>query len=65
VISEFAEGQREECMEIVRNRGIDDVLEFHDILKFVIDKVEPNKNYRDDVFLQAVRLLKAYGFLKS
>ena len=64
VISEFRPGQREECMEIVKKGRVDEVLEFHDILSFVVDRVEPNKNYRDSEFLQTVRLLKGYGFLK-
>ena len=40
-------------MKIVKKRGIDEVLEFWDILKFVIDKLEPEKNYRDDVFFDS------------
>ena len=44
--------------------GIDEVLEFKDILSFVIEKADPNKNYRDSEFLQTVRLLRGYGFLK-
>ena len=64
VISEFGPEQREECMEIVREKGIDEVLEFYDILEYVIQNVKPKKNYRDSEFLLTVRLLKGYGFLK-
>ena len=45
-------------MKIAKEKGIDEVLEFHDILSFVIQKVKPNKNYRDDVFLPPARARK-------
>ena len=51
-------------MELVRERGIDLVQEYRDILSFVIGKVEPNKNSRESEFLQTVRLVKRYGFIK-
>ncbi len=40
----FGPNQREECMEIESERGVHKVLEFQDILNFVIQKLEPNKN---------------------
>lgn len=63
VVSKLGPKQREECLEITRSRGVDEVLEFDEILKFVIEKVEPNKNYPDSMFLHTVRLLKYYKFL--
>lgn len=65
VISKLAPTQREDCIEISKERGIDELIEFDKILKYVVEKVETNKNYRDSEFLQTVRLLKNYNFIKT
>ena len=51
-------------MEEARKRRIDEVLEFPQILKELIDMVEVKPSY-DSETLQTIRLLKKYGFLKS
>lgn len=63
VISKLASTQREDCIKLSKERGIDELIEFKEILKYVVTNVKPNKNYRDSEFLQTVRLLKTYGFI--
>src|SRR5574341_16035 len=65
VISKLASTQREDCIKLSKERGIDELIEFYEILKYVVENVVPNKNYRDSEFLQTVRLLKNYGFIKT
>ncbi|MDD5473993.1 MAG: hypothetical protein PHU34_07570 [Candidatus Methanoperedens sp.] len=64
VISKLGPKRKDECKKIVNQMGIDELIEFNEILKFVIDRVESNKHYRDSEFLQTIRLLKAYNYLK-
>ena len=58
------EDSREKFLEEARKRGIDEVLEFPQILKELINMVEVKPSY-DSEALQTIRLLKKYGFLKS
>lgn len=61
VIPEFRPEQEKECIMLVMEKGINQVLEFWDILSFVIGRIEPNKNYRDSEFFQAMKLFKGQG----
>ncbi|UZE92074.1 MAG: hypothetical protein IB616_05000 [Methanosarcinales archaeon] len=66
VLSELpvVEDKRSESIQKLKKGGIDHVIEFKTILKYITGVVKPNKNYRDSEFLQTVRLLKSYDLLK-
>jgi hypothetical protein len=51
--------------EILRQKGVDHVLEFPTILNFLISHVEVNVNYIESETLQLLRLLKRYGLVKG
>ena len=51
--------------EMLRERGVDHVLEFSAILSFLISYVEINANYVESDTLQLLRLLKRYGLVKG
>jgi hypothetical protein len=56
--------KREAAIKICKEKGVDRVIEFKDVLKDVIEKIEKNKNYGHSEFLQTLRLLKVYDFIK-
>jgi len=66
VLSKLPENieKRNKILKLLSEKRVE-VLEFKDILKFVINKTEINKNYRDSEFQQALRLLKNYNLLKD
>ncbi|UCD58099.1 MAG: hypothetical protein JSV16_03000 [Candidatus Hydrogenedentota bacterium] len=51
--------------EMLREKGVDHVLEFPTILSFLISHVEINFNYVESDTLQLLRLLKRYGLVKG
>jgi len=51
--------------EMLREKGVDHVLEFPTILRFLISYVEVNFNYVESETLQLLRLLKRYGLVKG
>lgn len=51
--------------EMLREKGVDHVLEFPTILSFLISHVEVNLNYVESETLQLLRLLKRYGLVKG
>jgi hypothetical protein len=51
--------------EILREKGIDHVLEFPTILTHLISHVEVSANYTESDILQILRLLKRYGLVKG
>lgn len=59
------ENARKESLKIIESYGIDKVFFFKDILRYVVSQVKENINYRDSEFLQTIRLMKIYGFLKN
>ena len=52
---------RKAAVQLLKDGGIDHVIEFDTIVHFIVDQVEPNKNYPDSEILQTIRLLKVYG----
>ena len=54
---------RQAGIRLLEQGGIDHVVEFDTIVRFVVDQVEANKNYPDSEILQTIRLLKVYGIL--
>jgi hypothetical protein len=51
--------------EMLRQNGVDHIIEFPTILGFLISYVEVNINYVESETLQLLRLLKRYGMVKS
>ena len=51
--------------EILREKGIDHVLEFPTILSHLISHVEVGVNYTESDILQLLRFLKRYGLVKG
>ncbi len=67
VISEItvAEGGWPRMEEMLREKGVDHVLEFSTILSSLLSYVEVNLNYVGSDILQLLRLLKRYGLVKG
>ncbi len=65
VVSRLSSTQsnRKAAVQLLKDGGIDHVIEFDTIVRFIVDQVEPNKNYPDSEILQTIRLLKVYGML--
>lgn len=51
--------------EMFRENGVDHVLEFPAILRFLLSHVEITANYVESDILQLLRLLKRYGLVKD
>jgi hypothetical protein len=51
--------------EILREKGIDHILEFPTILSHLISHVEVSVNYTESDILQILRFLKRYGLVKG
>lgn len=54
----------ERSIEILKDKGIDGVMEFKTILEAIANIVMPNRNYFQSDILQLVRLFKVYDMLK-
>lgn len=54
----------ERSTEILKDKGINGVIEFKTILEAIVDLVVPNRNYFESDILQLVRLFKVYDMLK-
>jgi hypothetical protein len=65
VVSSLAHSpdNREAAIHLLEAGGIDHVIEFETIVRFIVDQVEANKNYPDSEILQTIRLLKVYGIV--
>ena len=57
------EENRQAAIGRLKEGGIDHVVEFRTIVRFIVDQVVPNKNYPDSEIMQTIRLLKVYGVL--
>ncbi len=56
---------RRKSIKLLQGKGIDHVLEFDSILRYLVHKVQPNRNYINSDILQLLRLLKCYHLLKE
>lgn len=56
---------RKKSIKFLQGKGIDHVLEFNSILRYLIRKVRPNRNYINSDLLQLLRLLKCYHLLQE
>lgn len=54
---------REAAIALLKEGGIDHVIEFDTIMRFTVIQVEARKNYPDSEILQTIRLLKVYGVI--
>jgi len=54
---------RKAVIQLLGDGGIDHVIEFSTIVRFIVKQVQANKNYPDSEILQTIRLLKVYGLL--
>lgn len=67
VISELpvSREQRARSIELLRQTGVDHVLEFPAILQDMLDRINVNTNYAASPTLQLLRLLKGYRFIQN
>ena len=56
---------RRKSVESLKNRGVDGVFFFREILGELISRVEKSKNYQKSEMLQLLRILKSYDLLKD
>ena len=56
---------REQSAEILRSKGLDAAISFPTMLAFLVNQVEPNRNYQKSDLLQLIRILKNYEFFKE
>ncbi len=56
---------RDESIALMREKGIDAVIPFRTLLADLIQRTEANRNYEKSDFLQTLRVLKSYDFLKD
>ncbi|NOX96912.1 MAG: hypothetical protein GXO98_02405 [Nitrospirae bacterium] len=59
------EEMKKKSIKFLKGKGIDHILEFDSILKYLIRKVKPNHNYIKSDLLQLLRLLKCYHLLQE
>ncbi|MFC2140220.1 hypothetical protein ACFLQ1_00700 [Candidatus Auribacterota bacterium] len=60
-----AKDTRNKSIKIMKEKGIDHVLEFKTILDYIIQHIKINKNYIESDILQTIRLLKNYDLIKD
>jgi hypothetical protein len=56
---------RDQSAEILRSKGLDAAISFPTMLAFLVNQVEPNRNYQKSDLLQLIRILKNYEFFKE
>lgn len=54
----------EKSIEILKNKGVDGIIEFKTVLETLAKIVKPNRNYFESDILQLIRLFKIYDMLK-
>lgn len=59
------EDLRRQSIEVMQRHGVDAVLMFATVLADLIRRVEINRDYQKSDLLQALRILKNYGFLRD
>lgn len=56
---------REQSISILRAKGLDAAISFPTMLRFLVNQVEPNRNYQKSDLLQLIRILKNYDLFKE
>jgi hypothetical protein len=59
------EQARRQSIELLKTKGVDAVIPFRTMLQEIVSQVEPNRNYQKSDFLQVIRILKNYDFLRD
>lgn len=54
-----------QSIAILKSKGLDAAITFRTMLAFLVNQVEPNRNYQKSDALQLIRLLKNYEFFKE
>lgn len=57
--------EKQKSIAAMRSRGIDGAVTFPQMLRWLIDSVEPNTNYVKSDLMQMLRILKNYGLLRG
>ena len=57
-------GTLKKSVAMLREKGIDHVIEFSVILNYLINEVKPNVNYVDSDLLQLIRIFKCHSFYR-
>ncbi len=67
VISRLPAGQetRKRALSMMKKKGVDHVIEFFTVLDGIIGTVRADRSYTDNDFLETIRLLKSYKFIKE
>jgi len=58
-------GVKKRSIEILKNKGVTNVLDFKTILGLITKHIKPNRNYLESDILQLIRLFKTYNMLKG
>jgi hypothetical protein len=56
---------KNKVLQILKERGLDYVLEFRTILEELIDHVQIHRNYAESPILQTLRILKRYDLIRD
>lgn len=59
------EPHRSECIQLLREKGVDGIISFRTMLLDIVQKVEVNRNYVKSERLQVLRVLKNYDLIKD
>lgn len=59
------EPHRGECIQLLREKGVDGIISFRTMLLDIVQKVEVNRNYVKSERLQILRVLKNYDLIKD
>ena len=67
VLSFFSkkEGLEKEAREYIKSMGIDEIITFAEVFKFIINRIEPNIHYKDSEVMFLIGKLKLYGFFNK
>lgn len=60
-----AQKLKDETLRILKDKGIDGILEFRTMLAEIINGVDKNRNYEKSDVLQIIRILKNYDLLRE
>lgn len=56
---------RSQSVEMLKERGVTGIISFRSMLLDLIEKVEPNRNYRKSDTLEVIRILKNYDLIRD
>jgi len=60
-----AKPMKEQSLALLRDKGVDGVIEFRTILMDLVAQVEMHRNYEKSDLLQIIRILKSYEMLRE